>query len=383
MAEKNIYSKKQIWKALLLLGALTIALASVSYTNSIVEKLAQEEEKKVQLWAEATTKLGAIEDLNSDLELLFKIIQNNKTVPVILVDENEQILSWRNLDSAKALNNPQYLEKKLASMRASNPSIVIPIGDGVEQNIYYENSMLIDMLKYYPFMQLSVIGIFIIVSYVAFSSSRKAEQNQVWVGLAKETAHQLGTPLSSLMGWVEYLKTQDGLDSSVQNELGKDVQRLEMITDRFSKIGSQPTFEPTDLLVLSEKVVGYLRSRISKKVEIQVTGVSVIHPISPALFEWVIENITKNAVDAMEGKGTITIHIHAQNAKAVVDISDTGKGIAKADFKKVFKPGFTTKTRGWGLGLSLVKRIVEEYHRGKIFVDKSELGVGTTFRIVL
>jgi signal transduction histidine kinase len=233
-------------------------------------------------------------------------------------------------------------------------------------------------------MQLSIIGLFIIISYFAFSSSRNAEQNQVWVGMSKETAHQLGTPLSSLIGWVEYLRSIGGIDESIINELGKDVKRLETITDRFSKIGSKPSFEKVDLSVVVNQIISYLRSRISDKVIIEVTSKGKIDAeVCVPLFEWVIENITKNAVDAMIGNGSILIELSMKGTQVFIDIKDSGSGIPKSQFSKVFKPGWTTKKRGWGLGLSLVKRIVEEYHNGKIFVKQSEIGKGTTFRIEL
>jgi len=292
-------------------------------------------------------------------------------------------MSWRNLDSASVANNPEFLQIKLKEMKGIHPPIEIPIADGKKQYIYFENSILIDLLSFYPLMQLCIIGLFIIISYFAFSSSRNAEQNQVWVGMSKETAHQLGTPLSSLIGWVEYLKTI-GLEESIVSELEKDVKRLETITDRFSKIGSKPVFEEVDLTVTVNSIINYLRSRISDKVSVVV---KVNGPVSTAicvpLFEWVIENITKNAVDAMNGNGTITIELNKTDEQVFIDITDTGSGMTKTQFSKVFKPGYTTKKRGWGLGLSLVKRIVEEYHDGKIYVKNSEIGKGTTFRIEL
>ena len=380
----NIYSKKQIWKAFLLFGGLTIALASLFYTNSIVNKLALEEGKKVELVAEATQLLANIENTNQDISFLFRVIKDNETVPVICVDEDDVVMSWRNLDSTSVIDDSGYLADKLLEMKAINPPIVIPIADGKKQYIYFENSILIDLLLYYPYMQLSIIGLFIIISYFAFSSSRNAEQNQVWVGMSKETAHQLGTPLSSLIGWVEYLRTIKGSDESIINELGKDVKRLETITDRFSKIGSKPSFDKVDLNIVVNNIIGYLRSRISDKVLIEVKCDDKIEAeVCVPLFEWVIENITKNAVDAMIGKGRIAIEITKKDSQVVIDIKDSGNGIPKSQFSKVFKPGFTTKKRGWGLGLSLVKRIIEEYHNGKIFVKQSEIGKGTTFRIEL
>lgn len=379
----NIYSKKQIWKLSLLFGALFIALASLFYTNSIVAKLAEEEEKKVELVAEATRRLASLDGNQGDIGFLFKIIKDNETVPVICVDEQENIMSWRNLDSADVADNPEFLKERFAEMKGVNAPIAIPVADGEQQYIYFENSILIDLLSYYPYMQLSIIGLFIIISYLAFSSSRNAEQNQVWVGMAKETAHQLGTPLSSLIGWVEYLKSI-GTDDSIVDELRKDVNRLETITDRFSKIGSKPTFDQVKVVEALHHVIGYLKSRISNQVDITIEGEEQITAdICIPLFEWVIENITKNAVDAMDGKGTIHFFVSRENKLTIIEILDSGKGIPKGLFTKIFLPGFTTKKRGWGLGLSLAKRIIEDYHSGAIFIKNSEIGEGTKFRIEL
>lgn len=378
----NIYVKKQLWKISLLLGALGIALTSLFYTNNIVAKLAEEENKKVKLVAEAT-KRSVEDDGTGDLNFYFKIIKDNNTVPVIWVDEYGSILNSRNLDSTKIAHQPGYLESKLIDMKAKNQPVEIPIGGGGKQYIYFENSILISSLAYYPYMQLSIIGLFVIISYFAFSSSRNAEQNQVWVGMSKETAHQLGTPLSSLMGWIEYLKSIN-FDDSIVEEIRKDVTRLGTITDRFSKIGSDPSYDEVNLLDTINHVVSYLRTRLSSKVEIIIKGDQTINSkVCIPLFEWVIENITKNAVDAMSGEGKIEMTLHRLNNQIIIDISDTGKGIPKQEFKKIFKPGFTSKRRGWGLGLSLVKRIIEDHHEGRVFVKNSELNKGTIFRIEL
>lgn len=376
----NIYKKKQLWKGLLLIGAFIIAFASLVYTNALVKRLVKEESKKVELVAEATKKLISE---TGDITFYHDIILGNSTVPVILVDTKDNVITWRNLDSNRVVNNPDYLAERLNQMKANGAPIEILVVEDQKQFIYFEHSILIDMLAFYPYMQLSVIGLFVLISYFAFSSSRNAEQNQVWVGMSKETAHQLGTPLSSLMGWVEYLKTTK-VDSLIVDEISKDVSRLENITDRFSKIGSEPKFEEVSVKQIIDKVIGYLRLRISEKVIISVSG-DVIHKLKLCvpLFEWVIENITKNAVDAMEGKGFMKIDLSKDGDKIIIDLSDTGKGIPKKDFKKVFKPGFTSKKRGWGLGLSLVRRIVEDQHKGKVYVKTSEIDKGTTFRIEL
>lgn len=379
----NIYLKKQLWKAFLLIGALIIALSSLFYTNSIVDRLAVEESKKVGLVAEATKRLANMTNGEADISFLFRVIKDNETVPVICVDEDENIILWRNLDSSSVADDDNFLKERFEEMKGVNEPIEIPVADGKKQFIYFENSILIALLSYYPYMQLSIIGLFVIISYFAFSSSRNAEQNQVWVGMSKETAHQLGTPLSSLIGWVEYLRSI-GTDESIVSELEKDVNRLETITDRFSKIGSKPKYDKVILNDCIENIVQYLRARISNKVEIKIQGDKQIKAnICVPLFEWVVENLTKNAVDAMEGKGEIIFQLSEVNGKVIMDVSDTGKGIPKAQFAKVFKPGFTTKKRGWGLGLSLVKRIIEEYHNGKIIVKNSDTEIGTTFRIEL
>lgn len=376
----NIYKKKQLWKVCLLTGAFLIAISSLLYTNSLVERLAKEESKKVELIAEATRRLISE---SGDITFYHNIIIRNSTVPVILVDSEENIITWRNLDSIQVANNPEYLTDKLSEMKTNGVPIEIPVFDDEKQYIYFEHSVLIDMLSYYPYMQLSVIGLFVVISYFAFSSSRNAEQNQVWVGMSKETAHQLGTPLSSLMGWIEYLKTTN-LEASTVDEISKDVSRLETITDRFSKIGSEPKFEEVSVKQTIDRVIDYLRLRISDKVRISVSGDATYkHNLCVPLFEWVIENIIKNAVDAMEGKGLLKIDLSKVNNKIIIDLSDTGKGIPKKDFKKVFKPGFTSKKRGWGLGLSLVRRIVEDQHKGKIYVKTSDIDRGTLFRIEL
>lgn len=376
----NIYRKKQLWKALLLTGAFIIAFASLFYTNSLVTLLAKEESKKVQLVAEATKKL--ISEAG-DITFYHDIIIGNSTVPVILVDDEDNIITWRNIDSIAVAKDSIYLIDRLQEMKENTAPIEISVFDEEKQYIYFEHSILIEMLALYPYMQLSVIGLFVVISYFAFSSSRNAEQNQVWVGMSKETAHQLGTPLSSLLGWVEYLKTTK-VKASIVEEISKDVSRLETITDRFSKIGSEPKFENVSVKEITDNVISYLRSRISDKVNISTLGEDSCNlNLCVPLFEWVIENLTKNAVDAMDGKGCLTITINKTEEKLLIDFADTGKGIAKKNFKKVFKPGFTSKKRGWGLGLSLVRRIIEDHHYGKIFVKNSELDEGTVFRIEL
>ena len=377
----NIYSKKQVWKIALLLFAVIIGILSLWYTNDLVKELKKEEERKVKIWAEATSLLTKSE---GDISFIFSVIQNNKTIPVILVDENEHIISFNNLDSAKinSKKRDDYLADLLADMKHEQRFISFPLTNGKENTIYYQDSVLLTRLNYYPYIQLGVLALFIFISYLAFSSSRKAEQNQVWVGMAKETAHQLGTPLSSLIAWLEYLKLK-GTDEKIVDEIRKDLNRLEIITERFSKIGAVPDLKSTNVKEVFENFTTYLQGRISKNVRVKVLGDDAEADINVPLFEWVIENICKNAVDAMGGKGSLVIDINNNNPYVYVDITDTGKGIPSNKFKTVFQPGYTSKKRGWGLGLSLAKRIIENYHKGKIFVKSSEMDKGTTFRIVL
>ena len=377
----NIYSKKQVWKIALLLFAVIIGILSLWYTNDLVKELKKEEERKVKIWAEATSLLTKSE---GDISFIFSVIQNNKTIPVILVDENENIISFNNLDSAKinSKKRDDYLADLLADMKYEQRFISFPLTNGKENTIYYQDSVLLTRLNYYPYIQLGVLALFIVISYLAFSSTRKAEQNQVWVGMAKETAHQLGTPLSSLIAWLEYLKLK-GTDEKIVDEIRKDLNRLEIITERFSKIGAVPDLKSTNVKEVFENFTIYLQGRISKNVRVKVLGDDAEADINVPLFEWVIENICKNAVDAMGGKGSLVIDINNNNPYVYVDITDTGKGIPSNKFKTVFQPGYTSKKRGWGLGLSLAKRIIENYHNGKIFVKSSEMDKGTTFRIVL
>jgi len=505
----NIYSKKQQWKLLLAGVAVIIIIASLWYTNIIVQKIAAEERNKVQLWAEAiqnkaslvsytrelfsklsneernkielwaeANKRLATSDNQTDLTFYLNIIGRNTTIPVLVVDENEKISSSRNFDLKAGVDIEQFLKDELEKMQASenkpidlsyhvgrhtvvqklyykdskifselkvvlddliksfiseivinsasvpviytdstqtkiieygnlkgsktgigqdflmatiaemreeNEPITITINNSVVNYIFYSDSELLQQLKYYPYFQILIIALFLLISYYLFSTSRKVEQNQVWVGMAKETAHQLGTPLSSLMAWVEYLKLKDVVDEKTINELSKDITRLEIITERFSKIGSVPKLETENLNTVINDSLNYLKVRISKKVNITFTtqnNAQMEAKLNPSLFSWVLENLIKNAVDAMKGEGDITIYITDQSQFVYIDITDTGVGIPRAQQKTIFEPGFTTKQRGWGLGLSLVKRIIENYHEGKIFVKQSDVS-GTTFRVVL
>jgi signal transduction histidine kinase len=378
----NIYTQKQRWKILLLIAALLIGTASLWYTNRLVKRLSEEERKKIELWAEATRRLADVNEMNSDLNFLSNVINNNNTIPVILADVNFEIISYRNIDSVRA-SRKGYLEKQISIMREEHAPIEIKIGQ-LRQYILYKDSDMLIRLRYYPYFQLAVITLFLFVSYLAFSTSRKAEQNQVWVGMAKETAHQLGTPLSSLMAWLELLKLK-GISPEYTGEIEKDIHRLQTITDRFSKIGAAPALTKVNVYEVLKHSVDYIQTRSSDKAafEINTPAAEIIAPMNIPLFEWVIENILKNALDAMSGVGKISVVITDQQQFVYIDITDTGKGIPKSSYRTIFKPGYTTKKRGWGLGLSLSKRIIEEYHDGQIFVKNSDLNKGTTFRIVL
>ncbi len=497
----NLYTKKQRWKAGLLVFATVIVGLSLWYSNHIVNKIRQEERQKVQLWSEAIKErlslINYTENLfkdmrseertkakiwaqatgrvltasDNELRFLQDILSKNTTIPVLVVDAKRQIPFYRNVDE-KYLRTPKsrdslitafgemyepiglsiqgieqkvyykdsriisdlettidnlinsfisetvmnsgsvpvlvtdsakrhvinysnidstivqdslLLQKKIGEMEASNKPIEIHFGENQTNYVFYTDSVIITQLQYFPYIQLIIIGLFLLISYLIFSTFRNAEQNQVWIGLAKETAHQLGTPLSSLMAWVQLLEAR-GTDKETITELNKDIERLEMITDRFSKIGSTPELKETDVKELMVQATSYLRPRISTKVDIEInqnqeTGVYAM--INAPLFSWVIENIFKNAVDAMDGKGKITVEIYNEIQNVYIDISDTGKGIPSVNHKTIFHPGYTTKKRGWGLGLSLAKRIIETYHSGKIFIKRSEPNNGTTFRIVL
>ncbi len=381
----NIYTRKQRWKLALLVAALLIGLTSLWYTNKLVEKLSVQEKKNVELWAAAVKQLSDVDVDAGDVSFALEVLRSNNTIPMILTDAEGNINSFRNLDSAKSLDQG-WLTGQVSIMKSEKEPITITFGKEREVNyVYYRDSMLIRQLRYYPYFQLAVISLFLLVSYLAFSSSRKAEQNQVWVGMAKETAHQLGTPLSSLMAWVEYLKTQQHRPDHLE-EMEKDIARLNTITERFSKIGSSPSLKKENVNEVVRNSINYISPRSSSKVKFSLNGVTnydVFAPMNVPLFEWVLENLFKNAVDAMSGEGSIIISITDQQQFVYIDIADTGKGIPKSKYKTVFKPGYTSKSRGWGLGLSLSKRIVEEYHGGRIFVKSSDPGKGTTFRIVL
>ncbi len=381
----SIYSKIQRWKLMLFMAAVIIGSVSLLYTNYLVEKLDQEERKKIELWAEATYQLANSGMGPVNNALATRIIQENSTIPIILTNEVGEIIGSRNIHESIDLSS-KHLQMHLERMKNAHNPIQIEVKMNNEviltQYLYYEDSYLLKQLRYYPSLQLLVIFLFILVSYIAFSRSRRSEQNQVWAGMAKETAHQIGTPLSSMMAWIEILKGKPDLEN-ITTELDKDVKRLETITERFSKIGSKPKLQMVNISDVLMNTVSYLQHILSDKVTITLkTENPQIHiPINAVLFEWVIENICKNAVDAMKGEGQIIINLFETEDYLKVYISDNGKGIPKKVFKSIFKPGFTSKKRGWGLGLSLTKRIIEDYHSGKIYVKSSEINKGSTFCI--
>ncbi len=368
-------------RTLFLLIALLIVVISVIFTNNLATQLANEERKKIEIWADATRQF-ILADTDTDIDFVSSIIENNTTIPVYMVDADGNFLLSRNVQEPKQ-DVGRFYAKKIAELREMQEPIVVHISDDVNQYIYYEESTLLRQLHYFPYVQFTIIFLFVFISLVVLYTTQRSEQNRVWVGLSKETAHQLGTPISSLLAWQELLQTKYPNDNLLP-EMEKDINRLQVIADRFSKIGSEPALEKIDITALLNDTIAYMQKRTSQKVQyiFQNTTPS-FGAINMPLFSWVIENLCKNSVDAMEGKGTINITLTNAGDKIFIDIADTGKGIRSRDFQRVFSPGFTTKKRGWGLGLSLAKRIVEDYHNGKITVLKSIIGEGTTFRITL
>ena len=389
---RNIYDSRRIWKMALLAVSLILVAVFIYFSNVLVKDLAKQERERMEIWADATREL--ITSTDADVDFLLRIIQGNRNIPVLLVDDQEHIIEQRNFklpepsDTAKMIDeysqvNKAFLAKKLNKLRNSTNSIEIRFDDDTTQMLYYEDSDLLRRLAYYPYIQLAVMLLFLGIAYFALISVKKAEQNRVWVGLSKETAHQLGTPISSLMAWTQMLESM-GVDKEIITDMDTDVHRLSVIADRFSKIGSMPDKELTFINEAVETSLTYMRTRIPNHVTLTIhadedknCGVMLCQP----LFEWVMENLTKNAVDAMSGQGRIDIVVTSDAQHAHLYVKDTGKGIPRKNFKNVFNPGFTTKKRGWGLGLTLVKRIIEEYHGGKIYVKESEVGKGTTFAI--
>ncbi len=360
-----------------------MGIASLLYTNQLVRKMAGEEQKKAEMLAEAWTQIVNSSENNTNLDFYFGVIKGNETIPVIVTDTLNNILFTRNLDSIR-LEKPRYISRKLKQMKEHAAPIVLTLSPSDRQYLYYSQSILLIRLLYYPYIQLGIVLLFILIAYFAFRTSRKFEQNQVWVGMSKETAHQLGTPISSLMAWLEMMKIRNS-DEEMLYELEKDVRRLEKITERFSKIGSRPVLVKENILAVIDTAVNYIKTRSSGKVKfnVRVPSGEITVPLNAALFEWVIENLCKNAIDALQGEGEIDIALSDFTQVIYIDIHDTGKGIPKSMFQTIFQPGFTTKKKGWGLGLSLAKRIVEEYHDGRIFVHQSEMNKGSVIRIVL
>ena len=396
----NIYDNRRIWKTVFLAVSLVLVAFFLHISNNLVDDLADQERERMEIWANATKALTSAQ--SSDIDFYLSIIKNNNNIPVLLVDDNDNILMSRNFKMPEPVDsltpdllsdaNRAFLAKRLKALKKTNNHIPIKIDGATTQHIYYEDSTLLTSMSYLPRIQIAVMIIFVIIVYLAVMSTKKAEQNKVWVGLSKETAHQLGTPISSLMAWVQMLEAS-GVDKEIVEDMDKDVNRLSMIADRFSKIGSKPEMKLEPVCESVRQGLDYMRARISTSVALSVNlpdddrNVMLCRP----LFAWVIENLCKNAVDAMQGKGSlnvegqgeITFQVEERDKTVRIDITDSGKGIPKSKYKTVFNPGYTTKKRGWGLGLTLAKRIIEEYHGGRIFVKWSEIGAGTTFRIEL
>jgi signal transduction histidine kinase len=401
----GIYERQRTGKLIFLAISILAIILFLLVSNSLVKELAQQERERMDIWASATQRLAKA-NVDSDFEFLLAIISQNNSIPVLVSDSAYNILDFRNFslpdknDADKAAfeelsqQNREYLTerlkeagkgKSLRQLSETDPHFIkVEIYYNAYQYIYYEDSILLRRLSMYPYIQLGVMIILALIIYLAVIYTKKAEQNRVWAGLSKETAHQLGTPISSLMAWNEYLAST-GAEKEVTDEMNKDIKRLSVIADRFSKIGSRPELQLEYLNQVVEQSLQYMRSRISGKVKISLNLSEDDHGVllSAPLFEWVMENLTKNAVDAMGGEGLLTITTGTEKGKVWIDVADTGKGIARKNFKNVFSPGYTTKKRGWGLGLTLVQRIIEDYHGGKIYVKDSELGKGTTFRIEL
>lgn len=386
-------------KLIFLIAVAAVVATFLYISNGLVRDLAAQERERMEIWADATKEIISVSSIDHDtapsvdIDFLLRIIERNTTIPVLLTDDNGSIMQQRNFsDMPDALNpdnplelsqaNEVYLQKKLENLRQSPNVVDIEIAPGEALHLYYEDSTLLKRLNYFPYIQLLVMLAFIVVVYFAVLSSKKAEQNKVWVGLSKETAHQLGTPISSLMAWMELLPDY-GVDSDTVAEMNKDVNRLSMIASRFSKIGSKPQMATDDLNNIVEGATGYMYTRISRRIRLSSSLADCALPVMACrpLLEWVLENLIKNAVDAMEADGSIAVSTGNGGLAAWIEVRDSGKGISRKNFKKVFSPGFTTKKRGWGLGLTLAKRIVEQYHQGRIYVKNSVPGQGTTFRI--
>ena len=383
----DIYQEKSNWKVYLAIMGILILTASLIYTTSVANKLAEEERKKVEVWVEAINNVYSEdeEDMQADFSFELKIIADNTTIPLILVEDSGVIQMARNYGEKKETDN-DFLEKRLAVLKQSGYP---PVSGGEGNLVYYEDSSTLKMLTYFPFVQLALIGAFVAFGYFSFSSARRSEQNQVWVGMAKETAHQLGTPITAIVAWIEHLRMiHEGNEETAEvlDELNNDVSRLNLIADRFSKIGAIPELKKTNIYEELENMRKYMQRRAPRKMVFEFPGMEkepLYAQLNAPLFNWVTENLLRNALDAMGGEGKISAEVTEEKGFINIDISDTGKGIPSNKMKTVFKPGYSTKTRGWGLGLSLAKRIIESYHSGRIFVKKSQLDEGTTFTIKL
>lgn len=395
---RNIYDIRRYGIIIFMVMSMAVVGVFLYYSDSLVRDLARQERARMEIWANATREIVKSAGNESDqadsstMDFLMSIIEDNRNIPVLLTDGEGNIMMHRNFNLPEppdptaplfiSERNETFLRAKLDKMLLTPNVIEIDMGDGERQYLYYEDSSLLKALNYYPYIQIIVLIVFIAIVYFAVSSTKRAEQNKIWVGLSKETAHQLGTPISSLMAWIELLDAQ-GTDKEIINEMDKDLKRLSTIASRFSKIGSRPTMEAGDLNTAMANAAGYMSTRISRRIKLTTVPSQVPLPVrlSTPLIEWVVENLIKNAVDATSGSGTITITAFPDKDSAVIEVSDTGKGISKKMQRHIFNPGFTTKERGWGLGLTLSRRIIEEYHDGHIFIKRSELGVGTTFTI--
>jgi signal transduction histidine kinase len=373
------------WRSLLALVAIVIVSATIFYSQYLARKIAKDERQKVAMWVAASKAI--LNNPSMDLTLPNLIRNGQASIPIIETNEQDSIMEYINLDSTQASQDRNYLYNQLKKFRKENPPLEVVFSQKpyIANRYYYGHTSLLDEVRYYPLVQLFIVALFIFFILYTITIRNKATQNQLWAGMAKETAHQLGTPVSSLEGWIEMLK-ESNVDPRTVQEIQKDVDRLKLVSDRFGKIGSQPHLEERDLIAQIRGMMEYIRKRATGKVQFTLQtpeDAKITARISGPLFDWVIENLLKNALDAMEGKGSITINILNLEKEILIDITDTGKGISARNLQKVFKPGFTTKKRGWGLGLSLSKRIIEQYHRGQLFVRQSDLGKGTTFRIVL
>lgn len=389
---------KRFGKEIFLVTAIAVVTVFIVVSTGLVRDLSVQERSRMEIWADATREIVASFDSDTEhpvnIDFLLRILESNTTIPVLLTDSQGNILQHRNFDLPQPVDslnpgwlsedNLAFLQKKLRELSGTSNVIDITIAPGVEQHLYYEDSTLLKRLSFYPYVVIAVMIAFVMVVYFAMLSTKRAEQNKVWVGLSKETAHQLGTPISSLMAWMELLPEM-GVDETTVTEMNKDVNRLSTIASRFSKIGSVPQLSPVDLNEVVGNATRYMSSRISSRIDLRFepSPEPVTVDLTPPLFEWVLENLIKNAVDATEGRGTITVTVGRDHGQPFVDVADTGKGMSRKMFKKVFNPGFTTKKRGWGLGLTLARRIITDYHRGNIFVKSSTPGVGTTFRLTL